>query len=188
LLANSGPTQQLEKSLVNLSKAEGALLGAINDTQNHATINVSGNTGQEEPGVHDSPGVNSVDLENLSKFDARSNAGGLNSGDILAHEALDAYYSLSMGAVAADSAAAALYPGLLLPHFNVQIDMTTGVLFGQTSDSTISHGRDALGVERITIQYITPIPLTNLSPNQLQGAERAAGSRTTEVTFVRPKQ
>jgi RHS repeat-associated protein len=171
----------------NLSKAEGALLGAINDTQNHATINVSGNTGQSESGVHDSPGVNSVDVENLSKFDAGSNAGGLNSGDIFAHEALDAYYSLSMGAVAADSAAAALYPGLLLPNFNVHIDRTSGVLFGQTSDSTISHGSDALGVERITIQYITPIPFANLGPNQIQGAERAAGSRTTEVVFVRPK-
>ena len=98
----------------NLGKSEGALLGAINDTQNHATINVSGNTGQSEFGVHDSRGVNSVDLENLSKLDAPSNAGGLNSGDALAHEAMDAYYSLSMGAEAADWAAADLFPGLLV--------------------------------------------------------------------------
>ena len=116
----------------NLGKSEGALLGAINDTQNHATINVSGNTGQSEFGVHDSRGVNSVDLENLSKLDAPSNAGGLNSGDALAHEAMDAYYSLSMGAEAADWAAADLFPGLLMPT-NVQIDRTSGVLFGQTS-------------------------------------------------------
>jgi hypothetical protein len=96
----------------NLSKAEGALLGAVNDSQNHATINVSGNTGQSEFGVHDNRGVNSVDLENLSELDAPSNAGGLNSGDALAHEAMDAYYSLSMGAEAADWAAADLFPGL----------------------------------------------------------------------------
>lgn len=173
----------------NLSKAEGALLGAINDTQNHATINVSGNTGQSEFGVHDSRGVNSVDLGNLSKLDAPSNAGGLNSGDVLAHEALDAYNSLSMGAIGADYAAAALFPGLLIPATNIQFDRTSNVLFGETSDQTISHdGRDALGIERVTIQYITPIPLQNIGPNQIHGAERAAGSRVTEVTFVRPKR
>ncbi len=72
-------------------------------------------------------------LGNLSKLDAPGNAGGLNSGDVLAHEAMDAYYSLSMGAEAADYAAAALFPGLLMPT-NVQIDRTSGVLFGQTSD------------------------------------------------------
>jgi hypothetical protein len=50
-----------------LSKAEGALLGAINDTKNHATINVSGDTGQSEFGTHDSRGMNSVDLEETSQ-------------------------------------------------------------------------------------------------------------------------
>jgi hypothetical protein len=93
----------------NLSKAEGAILGAVNDTKNHAMINVSGDTDQSEFGTHDSRGVNSVDLGNLSKLDAPSNAGGLNSGDVLAHESLDAYYSLSMGEEAADQAAAGLY-------------------------------------------------------------------------------
>jgi RHS repeat-associated protein len=169
--------------------AEGKLLGAINDSSNHATINVSGNTGQSEFGTHDSKGVNSVDLENLSKLDAPSNAGGLNSGDALAHEAMDAYYSLSMGAAAADWAAADLFPGLLMPT-NVQIDRTSGVLFGQTSDQVIaiSTGSNGTGTERVTIQYITPIPFQTLNARQIQGAERAAGSRVTEVTFVPPKQ
>ena len=162
-------------------------MGAINNTTNHATINVSGNTGQSEFGVHDSRGVNSVDLGNLSELDAPSNAGGLNSGDVLAHEAMDAYFSLFVKASTADILAAELFPGLLMPHFNTQIDRTSGVLFGQTSDHTISHGHDALGIERITIQYITPIPFSSLNARQIQGAERAAGSRTTEVTFVPPK-
>ena len=103
------------KFKVELKDGKGKLLGAINDSSNHATINVSGNTGQSEFGTHDKAGVNTVDLGNLSKLDAASNAGGLNSGDALAHEVMDSYYSLSMGSGEADAAAAALFPGLLLP-------------------------------------------------------------------------
>jgi RHS repeat-associated protein len=173
----------------DLSKAEGALLGAINDTQNHATINVSGNTGQFEFGVHNGAGVNSVDLGNLSKLDSPSNEGGLNSGDALAHEALDAYYSLSMGAEAADWAAAALYPGLLGPTDNQPgWDELRTKLLGSTYNSAISNGS---GTERITFKYITPIPAVDLfgkSPQAKQNAFRDAGSRVTGVTFVPPKQ
>jgi RHS repeat-associated protein len=111
-LGKDGKLQVVKGSTAkDIGGAEGKLLGAINDSNNHATIDVSGNTGQSEFGTHDSKGVNSVDLGNLSKMDAASNAGGLNSGDALAHEAVDAYYSLSMGEVAADQAAGDLYPG-----------------------------------------------------------------------------
>ena len=172
-----------------LSKAEGALLGAINDTQNHATINVAGNTGDASFGVHDSKGVNSVDLGNLSQLDAASNKGGLNSGDALAHEALDAYYSLSMGEEAADEAAAGLYPGLYGPTGNVNsLNQFGTAVTGSTYNQAITNGS---GTERISIQYITPIPAIDLlgkTPAQRQGIADDAGSRVTGVTFVPPKQ
>jgi RHS repeat-associated protein len=49
-----------------LNNAEKAFFNAITDTKNTATINVVANTGQSEFGTHDSKGVNTVDLENLS--------------------------------------------------------------------------------------------------------------------------
>jgi RHS repeat-associated protein len=169
--------------------AEGKLLGAINDSSNHATINVSGNTGQSEFGTHDSKGVNSVDLGNLSKLDAASNAGGLNSGDALAHEAMDAYYSLSMGEEAADEAAAGLFPGLYGPTGNQNMLNPSGTaVVGSTFNQAITNGS---GTERITIQYITPIPAIDLFGKSAEGRSDVAhdaGSRTTGVTFVQPKQ
>jgi RHS repeat-associated protein len=174
----------------NLSKAEKALIGAINDTKNHATINVSGDTGQAEFGTHDSRGVNSVDLGNLSKLDAPSNAGGLNSGDALAHEVLDAYYSLSMGEAAADRAAAALYPGLYGPTENHNnLNPSGSAVTSSTYYQGISDGR---GGERVSIRFITPIPGIDADPrfNSLERRNEAAhdaGSRVTGVTFE-PKQ
>lgn len=189
-LGKGGKLQVVKGSVAkDIGGAEGKLLGAFNDTQNHATINVSGNTGQFEFGVHNSAGVNSVDLGNLSKLDSPSNAGGINSGDALAHEALDAYYSLSMGAEAADWAAAALYPGLLRPTDNQGAwDQFRTNLLGSTYSSAISNGS---GTERITFRYVTPIPAIDLfgkSPQAQQDVFRNAGSRVTGVTFVPPKQ
>jgi hypothetical protein len=100
---------------------------------------------------------------------------------------MDAYYSLSMGAGAADAAAADLFPGLL-PLTNGHTDIRGGFLFGQTADQAISNGS---GTERITMQYVTPIPLQDLlgkTPQGIQHTETEAGSRVTGVTFVAPKQ
>jgi RHS repeat-associated protein len=173
-----------------LSTAEQALKGAINNPDNHATINVSGDTGQSEFGTHDSPGVNSVDLGNLSKLDAPSNAGGLNSGDALAHEVMDAYNSWSMGAVAADQAAAALYPGVYRPTDNHNNLNPSGTA---VTSSTYYQGiTDGRGGERVGIQFITPIPAIDADSrfNSLERRNEAAhdaGSRVTGVTFE-PKQ
>jgi hypothetical protein len=166
-------------------------MGAINDTKNHATLNISGNTGQAAFGTHehDEKGVNSVDMGNLSKLDATSNAGGLNSGDALAHETMDAYYSLSMGEEAADEAAAGLFPGLYEPTGNQNMLNSSGTaIVGSTFNQAITDGS---GTEHITIQYITPIPAIDLFGKSAEGRSEVAhgaGSRTTDVTFVPPKK
>jgi hypothetical protein len=133
--------------------------------------------------------VNSVDLGNLSKLDAASNAGGLNSGDALAHEAMDAYYSLSMGEAAADQAAAGLYPGFLPPTGNQNTWGQAGTVWnGSTFSQAISNGS---GAERVSIQFITPIPAVDLfgkSASARNDTAHDAGSRVTGVTFVQPKQ
>ena len=129
-----------------LSKSEKALYNAIKDAKNTATINVVSNTGQSEFRVHDSEGVNTVDLENLSKLDAPSNKGGLNSGDVIAHEVMNAYFNPSMEENAADQAAAALYPRLFLPEDNTNTwnRANTDVL-GSTFSQRISDGRAVNG-------------------------------------------
>jgi len=133
---------------------------------------------------------NPVDLGNLSKLDAPSNAGGLNSGDALAREALDAYYSLSMGEKAADLAAAGLYPGLYRPTENYNNLNPSGTAI--TSSSYYQGISDGRGGERVGIQFITPIPGIDADPrfNSLEWRNEAAhdaGSRVTGVTFE-PKQ
>jgi hypothetical protein len=168
-----------------LSTAEKALFNAISDKKNTATINVVANTGQSEFGTHDDRGVNTVDLGNLSKLDAASNKGGLNSGDVIAHEAMDAYLSLSMDADAADQAAADLYPGLYRPtgNKNEWNKYNTDVL-GSSRSQQITDGR---GSERITLKYITPIPAIDIrfsSSERLNEIAHEHGSRVTEVKFV----
>ena len=150
---------------------------------------MSANSGQSEFGTHDGRGTNSVDLGNLSKLDAVSNAGGLNSGDALAHEAMDAYYSSSMGEEAADSAAAALYPGLSEPAGNQNILNGTGTrVIGSSYNQAITNDS---GTEQINIHYVTPIPAIDLfgkSPAERNDVAHDAGSRVEGVTFVPPKQ
>ena len=169
-----------------LSKSEKALYNAINNTSNHASINVVGNTGQSEFGVHTSPGVNTVDLGNMSKLDAPSNKGGLNSGDAMAHEAMDAYYSLSHDALTADHMAAGLFPGLGLPagksFGNVE------EVLGEVMTQPITDGR---GSERQTIILNTPIPRADLQGKTDAQKDKMfvdAGSRVQGVTFEKPKQ
>jgi len=173
----------------NLTKAEGALLSAVKNQDHTATINVAGNTGQSEFGVHNSAGVNTVDLGNLSKLDASSNAGGLSSGDALAHEALDAYYSLFLDAGEADSSASQFYPGLNPPTQNQNAYSPAGTrLTGATQYQGITDGR---GGERVTFQYITPVPAIDLfgkTPAQKNEITHDAGSRVTGVTFEPKKQ
>lgn len=69
---------------------------------------------------------------------------------------MDAYYSLSMGALDADLEAAELFPGLELPT-ELPTDLTNGPMaVGQTWVQGISNGS---GAERITMKYVTPISI-----------------------------
>jgi len=189
---NNKLTAHLSQAAYNkLSAAEKALYNAINNNSNHATLNVSANTGQSEFGVHDSRGVNTVDLGNTAKLDAAGNAGGLNSGDVIAHEAMDAYFSTTMEDVAADQKAAGLFPGLLQPSENKNDYNPAGTrALGGSQYQGISDGR---GGERISFQYITPIPAVDVdsrfnSRDRINDTTHDAGSRVTGVTFEPKKQ
>jgi RHS repeat-associated protein len=187
---NNKLTAHVSKAEYNkLSKAEKALYNAINNASNHATLNVVGNTGQSEFGVHDSKGVNTVDLGNTAMLNAPGNAGGLNAGDAIAHEALDAYYSLFLDAGEADSAASQFYPGLNSPTQNKNtFNATNTKLLGATQYQGITDGR---GGERISFQYITPIPAIDLygkTADRQNDVMHDAGSRVTGVTFEPKKQ
>ena len=178
--------------LKKLSKAETALYNAITDKKNNATINVVGDTGRQEFGVHVGKGENTVDIQNLSKLDSPSNNGGLNSGDALAHEALDAYYSLSMDADTADIEAAKLYPGLYEPEQkNIQELWNTPRtrLLGMRLMQGITDGRGSM---QITVKFNTPIPAIELdskvnSKEKIQQTLKSAPARVLEVNFFNGK-
>jgi hypothetical protein len=61
-------------------------------------------------------------------------------------------------------------------------------IVGSSFNQAITNGS---GTEHVTIQYITPIPAIDLfgkSPAARNDIAHDAGSRTTGVTFVPPKQ
>jgi RHS repeat-associated protein len=164
----------------DLSKAESTLLGAINNTSNHATLNVVGSSGSADFATHDSRGANTVDLGNVGKLDSPSNAGGLGSGDVIAHEALEAYHSLS-DEDGAHAFASQFFPGLSQPTNVNNATNPSGTRFtGETFDQRISDGR---GSERVTIQFNTPIPAVDIFTRGRQAVEDA-GSHVEGVTFV----
>jgi hypothetical protein len=102
---------------------------------------------------------------------------------------MDAYYSWSMGADAADHAAFGLYPGLYGPTDNQNSLNASGT---RVTGSTRSQGiTDGSGTERVTIQFITPIPAIDLfgkSQAAQNDVTHDAGSRVTGVTFEKPKE
>ena len=168
-----------------LSAAEAALYKAIKN-KGTATINVMGNTGQPEFGTNDGPGVNTVDLENLSKLDSDTNKGGLSSGDVLAHEVLNAYNSLSMDAIPADLDAAKHFPGGFQPTNRVDIYSQTDMI-GTSYSQQLSNGA---GTMNIKVRFTTPIPKETLekkTPAEINRLQRGAAGRVTEVTFVPTK-
>jgi hypothetical protein len=103
---------------------------------------------------------------------------------------MDAYFSTTMGDVAADKAAAALFPGLYGPtdnHNDLNPSHTAAVT--STYYQGISDGR---GGERVSIRYLTPIPAIDVDPRfnsqeRRNEAAHDAGSRVTGVAFE-PKE
>ncbi len=167
-----------------LSARERALFNAITDKKNTATLNVVGQDAHVDFGSHDSRGVTTVDLADVAKLDAPGNAGGLSSGDVIAHEALEAYFSLSNEGTA-HGLASQFFPGLGDP-FDIrnQFNAARTDALGSTFSQPISDGR---GSERIRLQFVTPIPAVDI---MLKGARtaREVGAHIEEVTFVpKPK-
>jgi RHS repeat-associated protein len=167
-----------------LSDADKALFNAITDKTQTATVNIVGNTGQSDFGDNISKGVNTVDMGNLAHLGDPSNAGGLTPGGALAHEMMDAWYSLSESADKADQDAGKLFPGLL----GITNEHNVGgiVITGSTYDQPISNGK---GVERSTIEYINKPRAIDIFGKTLQQKQQIlhdAGSRVTGVSFVIP--
>jgi hypothetical protein len=121
----------------------------------------------------------------LSKLDTAANAGGLNSGDIMAHEVMDAYLSFAFEKDDADALAAHSYPGLMRQeNFKSAIDRNNQLIMGSLWDQRISDGR---GTMHIVTSFITPIPVQSLigqTKAQQQAIGFAAGARVEGVTFV----
>ena len=143
-----------------ISKAEKELLNAIKDPSKKARLTAVENTGGASFGTYDGSGKTTVDLGNLSKLDEPSNAGGLNSGDVIAHEALESYFSLSTNSGSiAHSQVIGLFPGFIGPNNkSFQIDANRN-LFGMTADFNFSDNR---GTMNVTFS-VTPIPEQSLS-------------------------
>jgi RHS repeat-associated protein len=170
-----------------LGESELALYNAITDTGHTGTLNIAGDTGQSEFGTHDSPGVNTVDLGNMSKLDQPGNKGGLNSGTAIAHEALDAYFSVNTAAGKADHLSSGFFPGLT-PVISGQVLSNVQEVYGQSQVQRVTDGR---GSERIVIILNTPIPKTDLEGKTAAQRDKMfvdAGSRVSKVTFDKGKQ
>ena len=172
--------------LDNLSSAETALLNAITDKSNGATLSVFGDTGTVDFGVFEGIGRNSVDLGNLSKLDSQSNRLGVSSGDVIAHESLEAYFSLSTknGGAAHNQVLNAGLPGLFSPGGIPDYDPSRTNLIGVTIDFTFS---DRSGSMRSITRLATPIPaqsLTGHSKPEIESILKGSRMRVEGVQFV----
>lgn len=76
----------------NLSPSEGALYNAINDTNHHATLGVVSESDQIHFGRFDGNGHNTLDASDLTLL---SNVSRSAAGEVVAHEALEAFSSSS---------------------------------------------------------------------------------------------
>jgi RHS repeat-associated protein len=165
-----------------LGNAEMALFDAINDIQTGGILQVRGNTGNASFGAFESPGVNSIDMGNLSKLDAAK--GSVNSGDIVAHEGLEAFYSSSTGNFrdAHNNVLRNGFPGFTQSGYDYITN--GGVLFGDRTQFNISGGRGSMNV---FTRIITPIPeqsLRGLSPAARESIIENAPRRVEGVQFV----
>jgi RHS repeat-associated protein len=165
-----------------LGKAEKALFDAITDDKKGGILQVSGDTGRSDFGAFEGIGLNSVDLGNLSKLDAAN--GSINSGDVIAHEGLEGYFSLSTKNFG-KAHNEVLKKGLLgLTKTGYEYGVSRGALSGDRTWYDISGGRGSMSV---TTKLITPIPTQSLSGYPLPTRESMienAPRRVEEVQFV----
>jgi hypothetical protein len=169
-----------------LGKAEKALFDAITDDKKGGTLKVFGDTGQAYFGAFEGTGMNSVDLGNLSKLDAPSNRGGINSGTVIAHEGLEAYFSSSKKGFnkAHNEVLKKGLPGLTGPHYEYDRNPSGTVLLGDILTYGFS---DRSGSMRVTTRLATPIPIQSLSGYPLSQRESIienAPRRVHGVQFV----
>jgi RHS repeat-associated protein len=166
-----------------LSTAEKALYSAINNQNNHATLNVVNQSGTVTMGVHNGPGTNTVDVADTAKLNSPSNAGGLNAGDAVAHEAMQAYISLSDDAQS-DNRASFLFPGTNYVGSALNYNTSKTAAIGSDIKADIADGR---GSEIVSTQYRTPIPAVDIFTKGITRATTGVERDVTGVEFV-PKK
>jgi len=86
----TGLLEATVKDPSKLSSGERALYDAINDTGHHATLSLVGDSDTVQFGRFEGNGKNTLDRSDL---DAANRANGQISGEVIAHEALEAYGS-----------------------------------------------------------------------------------------------
>jgi RHS repeat-associated protein len=163
-----------------LGSSEKALYNAINDTKSHASLSVVNGDGNVTFGVHNGAGSNTVDIADTAKLNAPSNAGGLNAGDAVAHEGLQAYISLSNDAQS-DNLASQFFPGVNNPlsafiYNSAGTDATGSLIKGNIAD-----GR---GSELIRTTFRTPIPAIDIFTKGPTRATTGVERDVDEVKFV----
>lgn len=163
-----------------LSKSERALFDSIKDPNHHATLNVVNHDGNVTMGVHNGAGVNTVDVADTAKLNGPTNAGGLNAGDAVAHEAYQAYQSLFNDADS-DDIASTLFPGVTYKGSEFQLNPSHTAVTGSTIQGDVSDGR---GSEFINTRYRTPIPAIDFATKGSLRATTGAQRDVEGVTFV----
>jgi hypothetical protein len=160
-----------------LSPAEKKLYNAINNDTNHATLNVVNGDGGVTMGVHNGPGTNTVDIADTAQLNAASNKGGLNAGDAVAHEAMQAYVSLSNDADS-DNIASRYFPGTNYVGSAFVYNPSGTAAVGSDIKANVTDGR---GSEIISTKFRTPIPAIDIFT---KGAARATTGAQRDVTGV----
>jgi hypothetical protein len=140
-----------------LSKADKALLKAIDDEKHHVTINTVGGDKDASVFFGASHGAaHTINFDQVALLDSAKNAGGVTSAQLVGHETLEGYAESQGSSLLDAHNFANWYFGGINP---LPTGATYGVLGGNVYQMTGNFGvHGSSTTERITMHFVTPIP------------------------------
>jgi RHS repeat-associated protein len=153
-----------------LKDGEKGLFNAITDTKNNATVNIVRDDPDIFFGAYEKKGENTIDVGDANKLNDPKNVGGRAAYDSVAHETLEAFYTVSknISETAAHQQVNAFFPGLGLPINTGRITTPNRqTVVGWRGDFPVAGQTNTY--EQIEFTYVTPIPANQYTQHSGKG-------------------
>lgn len=162
-----------------LKGGEKELFNAITNTNKNATVNIVRDDPNIFFGAYEKKGENTIDVGDAAKLDNSKNTGGRTAFMSVAHETLEAFYTISknLGEKSAHNLVDPMFPGLSFYKSASGRDEVRNAIGIKSTDGKFVTGyRGDFDVpsipgvsERITFEYVTQIPVQSFKGISGQG-------------------